>query len=148
MSKFTVCHGLGNSDRHRKISACFCAMCGQTELRKVHFSYLKSKLLPWATEHFRIHHGVSNRIQHHHMAPPHRKQTERTANKQRKHCIFHKQRCMTSEEFRPQSLRLFYLIHFGDKDFSYPSHFSRVPQSKTTTGVESSSTRTDTCCLR
>ncbi|KAF2363513.1 hypothetical protein FHG87_005729 [Trinorchestia longiramus] len=46
------------------------------------------------------------------------------------HSIFHKQRCMTCKELRPQSLGLFYLVHFGDKGLSYPSHFSRVPQSK------------------
>ncbi|KAF2346950.1 hypothetical protein FHG87_022293 [Trinorchestia longiramus] len=62
--------------------------------------------------------------------------------------IFHKQKCMTSKEPRPQSLRLFYLVHFGDKDLSYPSHFSRVPQSKTAKRMGSNSTRTDTCHLQ
>ncbi|KAF2355596.1 hypothetical protein FHG87_013646 [Trinorchestia longiramus] len=64
------------------------------------------------------------------------------------HSIFHKQRCMASKEPRPQSLGLFYLIHFRDKGLSYPSQFSRVPQSKTAKGMGSNSTRTDTCRLR
>ncbi|KAF2358944.1 hypothetical protein FHG87_010300 [Trinorchestia longiramus] len=64
------------------------------------------------------------------------------------HSIFHKQRCMASKEPRPQSLGLFYLVHFGGKGLSYPSHFSRVPQSKTAMGMGSNSTRTDTCGLR
>ncbi|KAF2366124.1 hypothetical protein FHG87_003119 [Trinorchestia longiramus] len=38
---------------------------------------------------------------------------------------------MASKQPGPQSLELFYLVHFGDKGLSYPSHFSRVPQSKT-----------------
>ncbi|KAF2348654.1 hypothetical protein FHG87_020590 [Trinorchestia longiramus] len=63
------------------------------------------------------------------------------------HSIFHKLRCMASKEPRPQSLGLF-LVHFGDKCLSYPSHFSRVPQSKTAKGMGSNSTRTDTCRLR
>ncbi|KAF2358407.1 hypothetical protein FHG87_010829 [Trinorchestia longiramus] len=50
------------------------------------------------------------------------------------HSIFHKQRCMARKESQPQSLELFYLVHFRDKGFSYPSHFSRVPQSKTEKG--------------
>ncbi|KAF2346295.1 hypothetical protein FHG87_022949 [Trinorchestia longiramus] len=64
------------------------------------------------------------------------------------HSILHKQRCIATKEPRPQSPGLFYLIHFGDKGFSYPSHFSRVPQSKTAKGMRSNSTRTDTCGLR
>ncbi|KAF2360195.1 hypothetical protein FHG87_009050 [Trinorchestia longiramus] len=63
------------------------------------------------------------------------------------HSISHKQRCMASKELRPQSLGLFYLVHFGDNGLSYPSHFSRVPQSKTATGMGSNSTRTDNCRL-
>ncbi|KAF2365863.1 hypothetical protein FHG87_003381 [Trinorchestia longiramus] len=62
--------------------------------------------------------------------------------------IFHKQRCMTSKEPRPQSFRLFYLVHFGDKGLSYSSHVFRVPQSKTAKGMGSNSTKTDTCRLR
>ncbi|KAF2357810.1 hypothetical protein FHG87_011436 [Trinorchestia longiramus] len=64
------------------------------------------------------------------------------------HSIFHKQRCMASKEPRPQSLGLFYLVHFGDKDLSYLSHYFRVPQSKNTKGIGSNSTRTDTYRLR
>ncbi|KAF2360429.1 hypothetical protein FHG87_008820 [Trinorchestia longiramus] len=64
------------------------------------------------------------------------------------HSIFHKQRCMTSKEPRPQSLELFYPVHFGDKDLSYPLHFSRVPQSKTAKEMGSNSTKTETCRLR
>ncbi|KAF2357473.1 hypothetical protein FHG87_011771 [Trinorchestia longiramus] len=63
------------------------------------------------------------------------------------HSISHKQRCMASREPRPQSLRLFYLVHFGDEGLSYPSHFSQVPRSKTAKGMGSNSTRTDTCRL-
>ncbi|KAF2361827.1 GPCR family 3 C-terminal protein [Trinorchestia longiramus] len=47
---------------------------------------------------------------------------------------------------RPQSLGLFYLVHFEDKGLSYSSHFSRLPQSKTAKGMGSNSTRTDTAC--
>ncbi|KAF2359957.1 hypothetical protein FHG87_009282 [Trinorchestia longiramus] len=61
------------------------------------------------------------------------------------HFVFHEQRCMASKEPRPQSLELYYLLHFGDKSLSYPSHFSRVPQSKTAKGMGSNSARTDTC---
>ncbi|KAF2367554.1 hypothetical protein FHG87_001690 [Trinorchestia longiramus] len=55
------------------------------------------------------------------------------------HSIFHKQRCMASKEPQPQSLGFFYLVHFGDKGLSYPSHFSRVPQIKTAKGMGSNS---------
>ncbi|KAF2361903.1 hypothetical protein FHG87_007340 [Trinorchestia longiramus] len=65
-----------------------------------------------------------------------------------KHSIFHKQRCMASKEPRSQSHGLFYLVHSGDKGLSYPSHFSRVPQSKTAKEIGSNTTRTDTCCLQ
>ncbi|KAF2344438.1 hypothetical protein FHG87_024806 [Trinorchestia longiramus] len=61
------------------------------------------------------------------------------------HSIIRKQRCMASEEPRPQSHGLFYLVHFGDKGLSYLSNFSRVPQSKTAKGMGSNFTRTDTC---
>ncbi|KAF2359365.1 hypothetical protein FHG87_009873 [Trinorchestia longiramus] len=64
------------------------------------------------------------------------------------HSIFHKQRCMASKEPRPQSLRLFYLVYFEDKGLSYPSHFSRVPRSKTAKEMGRNYTRTDTCRLR
>ncbi|KAF2354437.1 hypothetical protein FHG87_014809 [Trinorchestia longiramus] len=64
------------------------------------------------------------------------------------HSIFHKQRCMASKEPRPQSLGLFYLVHFGNTGLSYSSHFSRVPQSKTARGMGNISTRTDTRHLR
>ncbi|KAF2347562.1 hypothetical protein FHG87_021683 [Trinorchestia longiramus] len=63
------------------------------------------------------------------------------------HSILHKQRCMASMEPRPQSLGLFYLVHFGDKGLIYPSYFSLVPQSKTAKGMGSNSTGTDTCRL-
>ncbi|KAF2359730.1 hypothetical protein FHG87_009517 [Trinorchestia longiramus] len=62
--------------------------------------------------------------------------------------IFHKQRCMASKEPPPQSLGLSYLVQFGDKGLSYPSHFCRVPQSKTTKGMGSNFTGIDTCRLR
>ncbi|KAF2355775.1 hypothetical protein FHG87_013466 [Trinorchestia longiramus] len=63
--------------------------------------------------------------------------------------IFHKKRGMAIKKPRPQFFALFYLIHFGDKGLSYyPSHVSRVPQSKTAKGMGSNSTRTDTCRLR
>ncbi|KAF2355070.1 hypothetical protein FHG87_014174 [Trinorchestia longiramus] len=61
------------------------------------------------------------------------------------HSTFHKQRYIDSKELRPKSLGLFYLVHFGDKGLSYPSHFSPVPQSKTAKGRGSNSTRTDMC---
>ncbi|KAF2359940.1 hypothetical protein FHG87_009312 [Trinorchestia longiramus] len=64
------------------------------------------------------------------------------------HSIFHKQSCMASKEPRPQFLGLFYLIHFGDKDLSYPSNFSQVHQGRTTKEMGSNSTTTDTCRLR
>ncbi|KAF2354045.1 hypothetical protein FHG87_015200 [Trinorchestia longiramus] len=66
----------------------------------------------------------------------------------KEHSIFHKQRYIASKEPRPQSLGLFYLVYFGDKGLSYPSHFSQVPQSKTAKGMGNNSTRTDTCRLR
>ncbi|KAF2363073.1 hypothetical protein FHG87_006169 [Trinorchestia longiramus] len=64
------------------------------------------------------------------------------------HFIFHKQRCMVSKKPRPQSLGLFYLVHFGDKGLSYSSHFYLVLQSKSAEGMGSNSTRTDTCHLQ
>ncbi|KAF2364478.1 hypothetical protein FHG87_004768 [Trinorchestia longiramus] len=48
--------------------------------------------------------------------------------------IIHKQRCVDNKEPRPISLGLFYMVHFGDKGLSYPSHFSRVPLSKNCKG--------------
>ncbi|KAF2346612.1 hypothetical protein FHG87_022632, partial [Trinorchestia longiramus] len=40
-------------------------------------------------------------------------------------------------------------VHFEEKGLSYPSHFSRVSQSKTAKGIGGNCTRTDTCrvCL-
>ncbi|KAF2362750.1 hypothetical protein FHG87_006497 [Trinorchestia longiramus] len=64
------------------------------------------------------------------------------------HSIFHKQKCMTNKEPRPQSFELFYLVHFGEKGLSYLSHYSRVPQSKTEKEMGNNSTKTDTYRLR
>ncbi|KAF2359308.1 hypothetical protein FHG87_009936 [Trinorchestia longiramus] len=64
------------------------------------------------------------------------------------HSIYRKQRCMVTKKPQPQSLRLFYQVHFGDKGLSYPSHFSQVLQSKTAKRVGSNSTKTDTCRLQ
>ncbi|KAF2355538.1 hypothetical protein FHG87_013714 [Trinorchestia longiramus] len=64
------------------------------------------------------------------------------------HSIFHKQRCKASKKPQPLSLELFYLVHFGDKGLSYPSHFSRVPQRQTVKRMGNNSTKTDTCRLQ
>ncbi|KAF2345418.1 hypothetical protein FHG87_023826 [Trinorchestia longiramus] len=70
---------------------------------------LESKFLPWVTKHFQG-------------------SLQRNPNlDSEEHSIFHKQRSMANKEPRPQSFELFCLVHFEDKSFSHPSHFSRVP---------------------
>ncbi|KAF2344278.1 hypothetical protein FHG87_024966 [Trinorchestia longiramus] len=135
-------HGLCSCDRYRKISACFCALWGQTELRTVHLCFFKIKVAIMGCKTFsgftmESLTGFSTITW-----------LQRNPNlNSEEHSIFHKQRCMASKEPRPQSLKLFYLVHFGDKDLSYPSHFSRVPQRKTARECGSNSTKTDTCRL-
>ncbi|KAF2351360.1 hypothetical protein FHG87_017884 [Trinorchestia longiramus] len=51
-----VCHGLGSCDSHGKISACFCALWGQTKHRTVHFSYFGIK---YATMHYKNFSGFT-----------------------------------------------------------------------------------------
>ncbi|KAF2361371.1 hypothetical protein FHG87_007869 [Trinorchestia longiramus] len=110
-------------------------MWGQTELRTVHFSHFGIKVV---TMGYRTFSGFT-------MESPTGFSTitwlQRNPNlDSEEHSIFHKQRCMASKKPRPQSLGHFHLVYFGDGGLGYyPSHFSRVPQSKTAKGMGSDS---------
>ncbi|KAF2349484.1 hypothetical protein FHG87_019760 [Trinorchestia longiramus] len=142
MSKSTICHRLRRCDSDRNISACFCALRGQTEFRTIHFSYFGIKV---ATTGYSTFSGFIMKFLTRFRTIMWLKRNPKLDSDE--HSIFHKQRCITSKELRPQSLGLFYLVQFRDKDLSYPSHFSRFPQSKTVMGMGSNSIRTDTCHL-